>query len=142
VRAFRDRNPSGEVAVTDLLLDKQFMRLLGLDLGAGIVVYGEKPGTHNSMLAHAFNCLEFFESQSCGKCVPCRLGCQQLLHLTTHLRESDGANPGPIRTTVEQLGQLLELTSICGLGRSAPNPLMTVLEHFPDDLQAPTRKRS
>jgi NADH:ubiquinone oxidoreductase subunit F (NADH-binding) len=92
------------------------------------------------MLAHAQNCLEFFEGESCGKCVPCRLGCQQLVQLTVHLRQGGGGSPEAVRQTVERLGQVMELTSICGLGRAAPNPLLSVLEHFPGELKAPTRK--
>ena len=105
----------------------------------GIVVYGEKGPGKTPMLAQALNCLEFFEAESCGKCVPCRLGCQQLVQLTVTLSQGRG-DPAAVRQTVETLGQVMELTSICGLGRSAPNPLLSVLEHFPGEVSAPRKE--
>src|SRR5262249_26320946 len=78
VRDFRARRGDCRtIDVRELLLDKQLFMALGFNLGAGIVVYDARV----DMLQAARNCLRFFEKESCGKCVPCRLGCQQLVHL-------------------------------------------------------------
>jgi NADH:ubiquinone oxidoreductase subunit F (NADH-binding) len=115
--------------IFDLPLDVQVFRALGLSLGAGIVVYGEGPGRSLSVLDQARNCLDFFHKESCGKCVPCRLGCEQLAHLAGEVHD----RPGVVAPAVRELARVMEATSICGLGRAAANPLITVLDYFPPD---------
>jgi NADH:ubiquinone oxidoreductase subunit F (NADH-binding) len=138
-RAFRDASPDRvEIDVRELLLDKQLFMLLELDLGAGIMIFGDRA----SLLDQALNALRFFEKESCGKCVPCRLGCQQLVHLAAGLTEpAAGATRGQVETTARALATAMEVTSICGLGRSAANPLTTLLDHFEADLPTPAEKR-
>jgi NADH:ubiquinone oxidoreductase subunit F (NADH-binding)/NADH:ubiquinone oxidoreductase subunit E len=114
-----------ELDVFDLPLDVQVFRALGLSLGAGIVVYGEGPGRPLSVLEQARNCIDFFHKESCGKCVPCRLGCEQLAHL------AGKAGQPATKTAVCELARVMEATSICGLGRAAANPLISVLDYFP-----------
>jgi NADH:ubiquinone oxidoreductase subunit F (NADH-binding)/NADH:ubiquinone oxidoreductase subunit E len=118
-----------ELDIFDLPLDVQVFRALGLSLGAGIVVYGEGPGRPLSVLDQARNCLDFFHKESCGKCVPCRLGCQQLVHLTDEVR----GRPAVVAPAVRELARVMEATSICGLGRAAATPLITVLDYFPPE---------
>ncbi len=115
--------------IFELPLDVQVFRTLGLSLGAGIVVYGEGPDRSLSMLEQAHNCLSFFHKESCGKCVPCRLGCEQLVHLTGAVSQ----RPNEVEPVVRELAQVMEVTSICGLGRTAANPLITVLDYFQAD---------
>jgi formate dehydrogenase beta subunit len=85
------------------------------------------------VLAQAVNFTEFFRNESCGKCVPCRLGSQKLAEIGGRLAaglppvERDAA-----RADVLDLANALALTSICGLGVVAANPLTTALELFPD----------
>jgi NADH:ubiquinone oxidoreductase subunit F (NADH-binding) len=107
-------------------------------LGAGIVVYGRD--STPDMVGPALSASEFFRNESCGKCVPCRLGSQQLAELAARLAGggytrtewvAEGAEP-----MVEALEQALELTSICGLGRVASNPLKSLITHFPEDVRA------
>jgi NADH:ubiquinone oxidoreductase subunit F (NADH-binding) len=97
------------------------------------------------MVDHALNCLEFFRNESCGKCVPCRIGSHKLAEFTAALRRRAYAGAG----TAEELfapfvalGDVLKNTSICGLGTSVPNPLLSVLKYFRADweryLQPPT----
>lgn len=135
VQSFCDRvlpDGAADLDVLDLELDVALFRALDQALGAGIVVYGERPGKGSAMLGHALNCLEFFAKESCGKCAPCRLGCQQLVELASRL----GDHPSPpdrlreIEPTVRTLAQVMEVTSICGLGRVAANPFLTFLDHF------------
>lgn len=100
---------------------------VGLMLGAGLGVYAA--GT--DPLDMAVNFTEFFRNESCGKCVPCRVGSQKLVEIGARLR---GRLPTTERESagrdVIDLAYTLGLTSICGLGVVAPNPLMTALEWF------------
>ncbi len=97
-------------------------------LGAAFVVYGDDA----DMLVEALNCVEFYRNESCGKCVPCRLGTQKMVEMIEDLlagkRHDDLA-------TLEDLAQTMLLTAICGLGQIAANPLRTALKYFPEDLR-------
>jgi NADH:ubiquinone oxidoreductase subunit F (NADH-binding) len=132
---------SGRVSVLDLELAAPLFRALGAMLGPGIVVYGQDSTT--DMIGPARCAAEFFRNESCGKCVPCRLGSQQLADLATRLAngnytEIEWKAEGAERM-IEALGVSLELTSICSLGRVAVNPLATLIKHFPADVSAHLR---
>jgi NADH:ubiquinone oxidoreductase subunit F (NADH-binding) len=133
VKRFLEKGlPAGvdKLDIRQLPLDVALFRSLKLALGAGIVVYGEKAGEKVYMLDHARNCLEFFAKESCGKCVPCRLGCQQLVHLAEDLGDEAASDTARTAALARDLGQVMEATSICGLGRTAAKPLLTVLGYF------------
>jgi NADH:ubiquinone oxidoreductase subunit F (NADH-binding)/NADH:ubiquinone oxidoreductase subunit E len=116
----------------DLWLDLNFFRDLGLMLGAGLVVYGEGV----NMLDQALNALEFFRNESCGKCVPCRIGSQKMVEIASNLTRSTYNEPAlkAIEPLIRDLASTMTLTSICGLGMVAPNPLVSVLQYFQDDV--------
>lgn len=138
-----------------LPLDLNFFRSVGsliglkleLMLGAGLVVYDDT----RDMLKEARNCTQFFRNESCGKCVPCRIGSHKLVGIGTQLLRKKGARvprdgdadgaPSAFmvnaRENVQELAKVIALTSICGLGPSAPNPLAFALEFFPDDCKPP-----
>ena len=88
------------------------------------------------MLDQAINCTEFFRNESCGKCVPCRVGCQKLVEIGHDVRdgryETDGL--GAVESMIGDLRQAMEMASICGLGMVGANPLGSVAQHFPRDL--------
>jgi NADH:ubiquinone oxidoreductase subunit F (NADH-binding)/NADH:ubiquinone oxidoreductase subunit E len=142
----RTHLPAGatELDLLSVPLDLNFFRnlhaLLKLPvepmLGAGLVVYAR--GT--DLLDTAVNFTEFYRNESCGKCVPCRLGSQKLVQIGTDLlrrRELGVAPEGPeadaLKADVREMTKTLQLTSICGLGYVAPIPLATVLAYFPKD---------
>ena len=131
----RDRLPPGatDFDVLDLELDLQRFRDLGLMLGAGIVVYGDRA----DILDQALNCTRFFRNESCGKCVPCRLGSQRLVELASALRKGRVlADDLPrIEGLVADLLQTMSLTAICGLGMVAANPLASALRYFRADVE-------
>jgi len=117
--------------ILDLELDLQRFRDLGLALGAGLVVYDAT----RDMAAEALSCSRFFRDESCGKCVPCRIGSDKIVHLAEEiaaggLPAADLAGRGRL---VGELARALEMTSICGLGMVAAKPLESMLEFFPDD---------
>jgi NADH:ubiquinone oxidoreductase subunit F (NADH-binding)/NADH:ubiquinone oxidoreductase subunit E len=125
--------PGADVFETlDLELDLQTMRDLGLMLGAGLVVYGDRA----NMLDQALNASTFFRNESCGKCVPCRLGSQKLVELAEGLLrfQYDELSVRPVEKLMTELQRAMELTSICGLGMVAGNPLISVFRHFRQDL--------
>ncbi|HEV3386692.1 MAG TPA: NAD(P)H-dependent oxidoreductase subunit E [Gemmata sp.] len=106
-------------------------------LGAGLVVYAEG----RDALDIAVNFTEFYRNESCGKCVPCRLGSQKLVQIGSGLlglREAGtppvGEDAKGLQADVKELTKVLQLTSICGLGYVAPIPLATTIAYFPADL--------
>ena len=124
-----------ELNILDLELELNLFRALSPTqaLGAGLVVYAEG----RDMAEQALNSMEFFRNESCGKCVPCRLGSQKLVSLGTHLIDgqiSADRWKDELLPLVKDLGKAIELTSICGLGRSVPVPLRTAVNFFERDI--------
>ena len=107
----------------DVPLDFGSLREAGSMLGSGaLVVLAE--GT--DLLAAATNVLRFFRDESCGKCVPCRVGSTKAHRiLTDHLAAGGGA--GDVNARVTELEQVMRRTSICGLGQVALGPVASVL---------------
>ena len=89
---------------------------------AAVVVLSDK----DSMKDVALNLLKFFEDESCGQCTPCRVGCEKAVKLM-----DKGAWDGDL---LKQLSATMIDASICGLGQAAPNPILTVLRYFPEDV--------
>lgn len=122
----RDKLAAGaaEFDILDLTLDFATVGALGGMLGAAFVVYDDRA----KMREQALNALEFFRNESCGKCVPCRLGTQQLTDLVSKLKDRQ-----PDRTELKLINDIstaMQLTSICGLGMVAANPITTALKYF------------
>lgn len=97
-------------------------------LGAAFVVYGNKA----NMCEQALNCVEFYRNESCGKCVPCRMGTQKLVEMLTDICQRRKQHDLGL---VDELSETMFLTSICGLGQVASNPIRTVLRFFRKDLE-------
>jgi NADH:ubiquinone oxidoreductase subunit F (NADH-binding)/NADH:ubiquinone oxidoreductase subunit E len=110
-------------------------------LGAGLAVYAEGA----DVLDHALNYTRFYRNESCGKCVPCRIGSQKLVEIGTELLSKRDRGEltavGPksevegVRADVTELTRTLQQTSICGLGFVAPIPLATALAYFEADVR-------
>jgi bidirectional [NiFe] hydrogenase diaphorase subunit len=87
----------------------------------------------SSMVDVARFFMDFCKDESCGKCVPCRVGTAQMLDLLNKLVAKKAT-----RRDLELLQELCEMvkaTSLCGLGQSAPNPVLTTLRYFPDEYE-------
>jgi len=113
----------------DLPLDWNAVAAAGSMVGSGaIVVCGE--GT--CMLDMALNAVRFFRNESCGKCVPCRMGSQKMTDMLTGWTEgryAEGDLP-----LLDELSTAMKMASICGLGQIVPAPIQSVLTHFRDDV--------
>jgi formate dehydrogenase len=125
-KAYQPGGPSSGLlpaALDQVPLDFDMLQPYGSFIGsAAIVVLSD----HDSAAAAALNMLRFFESESCGQCTPCRVGCGKALAL---MKEDkwDGA-------LLEELCQVMEDASICGLGQAAPNAIRHVIKHFPNEV--------
>ena len=124
--------PGDKFDLLDTKLDIATARDMNVMLGGGMVVYAEGA----NILNEALSCLSFFRNESCGKCVPCRIGSQKLVEMATDLKAGrlDSAALPVLQTTVTQLAETMKLTAICGLGTVASNPMTTLLTHFKSDL--------
>ncbi len=127
--------PAGrnELSLLELPLDKAEFDELGLMLGAGLLVVARSPGLDPAvqMLGLALNATTFFRNESCGKCVPCRIGTQKLVRIGERLAQgpSDPSERAALFDLVRILQETLEQTSICGLGTSASKPMASLFEH-------------
>jgi NADH:ubiquinone oxidoreductase subunit F (NADH-binding)/NADH:ubiquinone oxidoreductase subunit E len=132
----RGWNPEArELNILDLELELDLFRALSPTqmLGGGIVVYAEG----RDMADQAVNALEFFRNESCGKCVPCRVGSQKLANLGSSLIADcihEATWKDELAPLVAELSDVMVLSSICGLGRSVPMPLRTLIDYFGQDL--------
>ena len=94
----------------------------GCFVGSGaIVVLSDRDRPRDA----ALNLMRFFAHESCGKCTPCRVGTAKAVKLM---------EAGWDRDLLAELGAAMADASICGLGQAAPNPIRTVMEHFPEAL--------
>jgi NADH:ubiquinone oxidoreductase subunit F (NADH-binding)/NADH:ubiquinone oxidoreductase subunit E len=128
----RDVLPPGSATldIRELPLDKAEFDRLGLLLGAGILIVADIPGRR--MLDLALNATQFFRNESCGKCVPCRIGTQKLVTIGDKLVTTPVTNPverEQLASLIGELQSVMEQTSICSLGTSAPKPLASLLKY-------------
>src|SRR5439155_14086788 len=123
------------VELLDLQMHINYFRVWDLMLGAGIVVYGEDA----DLVQQALACQRFYQAESCGKCVPCRIGSTKLAEVASDLADSR-LTKADLERLVSEAGPIGELTftmastAICGLGTVAPNPLTTLLKYFPNEI--------
>ena len=110
-------------SMADLPLDFGTLEQYGCLIGSHAVVI---LSDQDDVKAAALNLMRFFEDESCGQCTPCRSGTEKAVKLM--------ANGSWDRPLLEELASVMMDASICGLGQAAPNPLLSVLRHFPDDV--------
>lgn len=113
----------------DIPLDFRALAEAGSMLGSGAVV-AVADGT--CMLDLALNLVRFFRNESCGKCVPCRVGTEKIVMLLEGILQGQGTLAD--LDLIEELADTMALTSICGLGQAAPNPILSVIKYFKDDI--------
>jgi NADH-quinone oxidoreductase subunit F len=109
-------------------IDYESLSSLGAILGSGGIVAMDE---FNCMVDVARYFLEFTTSESCGKCVPCRVGLNQLLSILVKITKGKGTIEDLSR--MESLCQTIKKGSLCGLGQTAPNPILTTLKYFKNE---------
>ncbi len=113
-------------AMADLPLDFGTLEPHGCFVGShAVVILSDR----DDIKAVALNLMKFFEDESCGQCTPCRVGTEKAAKLMAQ---------GPWNEALlNELAGLMRDASICGLGQAAPNPLVSVLKYFPEELKTP-----
>jgi len=115
----------------DTHLDFKSMRAAGTMLGSGAIVVVDET---RCILDMTLNAIIFFRNESCGKCVPCRMGSQKLVDIMVGWTRGRGTQAD--LQLVADLAQTMEQTSICGLGQFVPYPITTALKHFREEIEA------
>jgi len=111
-------------SMADVPLDFDTLTPYGCFIGsAAIVVLSDR----DSARAAARNLMKFFAEESCGQCTPCRVGTAKALPLMAERRWD--------RPLLEELSQVMVDASICGLGQAAPNPVLSVMKYFPEEVE-------
>jgi len=138
LKAFAPSGPSSgylPAALVDVRLDFKALAEAGSMLGSGAIVVCDDT---TCMLDMALNAVRFYRNESCGKCVPCRVGSQKMVDLL--VRWTQGGLPGAQYradlSLLEELSFAMSQTSICGLGQIAPAPIQSVLKHFRAEVDA------
>ncbi len=125
-KAYQPGGPSSGIlpaSMDDIPLDFDTLQPHGTFIGsAAIVVLSDRDRVRDA----ALNMLRFFEDESCGQCTPCRVGCEKAVKLMQADRWD--------RELLEDLCEVMEDASICGLGQAAPNPIRLTLRHFPGEV--------
>lgn len=127
-KAAQTGGPSGGCIPPDLLETKiEFESLteIGSMMGSGGLIIMDET---DCMLDIARFYLEFAQEESCGKCVPCRIGTKRLLEILERI--SAGKGEMEDLTILENLSQDIKDSSLCGLGQTAPNPILSTLKYF------------
>jgi bidirectional [NiFe] hydrogenase diaphorase subunit len=130
-KAVQTGGPSGGCIPADLFdtpVDYESLKELGSMMGSGGLIVMDET---SDMVDVARFFMEFCMTESCGKCVPCRVGTAHLHHLLQRITDRE-ASPDEL-ATLEELCHMVRETSLCGLGQSAPNPVLSTLRHFHDE---------
>lgn len=133
-KAVQTGGPSGGCLPESLLhlpVEYESLAQAGSIMGSGGMVVVDED---TCMVDMARFFLAFTQEESCGKCVPCRIGTRQMLSMLENICQSKG-HPGDIER-LEQLAELVKATSLCALGGTAPNPVLTTIRYFRDEYEA------
>jgi len=138
-KAVQTGGPSGGCIPAELLdipVDFESLAQVGSIIGSGgMVVLDETDCMVN--IAKFF--LEFTQAESCGKCVPCRIGTKRLLEILDRITKGLGQESDI--DLLEELSQDVKVTSLCGLGQTAPNPILSTIRYFRDEYEAHIREK-
>ena len=130
-KAAQTGGPSGgciPASLIDTPMDYDSLGAIGSMMGSGGLIVMDED---NCMVDIAKFFLEFIIDESCGKCSPCRIGTKRLYVLLTKITEGNGTLED--LTTIEELCEHIKQSALCGLGQTAPNPVLSTLHHFRDE---------
>jgi NADH-quinone oxidoreductase subunit F/NADP-reducing hydrogenase subunit HndC len=115
----------------DLPIDYETVKEVGAIMGSGGLIVMD---SDTSMVDISRYFMEFVQEESCGKCVPCRVGTKKMLDILTRITEGNGC-----RRDIEDLKEMANVTktaSLCGLGQTAPNPVLSTIRYFMNEYEA------
>lgn len=132
-KAAQTGGPSGgciPAALLDTPLDYDSLIAIGSMMGSGGLIVMDED---TCMVDIAKFFLEFTVEESCGKCPPCRIGIKRMLEILERITAGEG-RPDDIEA-LEELAQTIKATALCGLGQTAPNPVLSTLRYFRDEYE-------
>ena len=139
IKAVQTGGPSGgclPMDKFDLAVDFEVLSEAGSMVGSGgMVVMDEE----SCMVDVAKYFLAFLQDESCGKCVPCRLGIDRMLEIITDITEGRG-KPKQL-DLLDELADTVSQTALCGLGKTAPNPVLSTLRYFRAEYEAHIKEK-
>ncbi|MBM4137471.1 MAG: NADH-quinone oxidoreductase subunit NuoF [Nitrospira sp.] len=133
-KAVQTGGPSGGCIPSEFLdigVDYESLAQVGSIMGSGGMVVLDET---SCMVNTAKFFLEFTQAESCGKCTPCRIGTKRMLEILERITAGKGEE-GDIEL-LEDLGQYIKATSLCGLGMTAPNPVLSTIKYFRNEYEA------
>ena len=139
LKAVQTGGPSGgciPASMLDINVDYESLAKVGSIVGSGGMIVLDED---NCMVNIAKYFLAFTQLESCGKCVPCRIGTKRLLEILERITKGLGRE-GDIEL-LERLSKDIKSASLCGLGQTAPNPVLSTLNYFRDEYEAHIRDK-
>jgi NADH:ubiquinone oxidoreductase subunit F (NADH-binding) len=133
-KAVQTGGPSGGCVPTHLLgtgVDYEQLTNLGAIMGSGGLIVMDED---SCMVDMARYFLSFTQDESCGKCVPCRIGTRRMLDILERITRGEAESDDILR--LEQLCETINKGSLCGLGQNAPNPVVTTIKYFRNEYEA------
>lgn len=133
-KAVQTGGPSGGCIPAGLLnikVDYESLQEVGSIVGSGGMIVLDED---DCMVNMAKYFLHFTQSESCGKCIPCRIGTKRLLETLNKITKGEGKEED--LQILEKLGSDIRSASLCGLGQTAPNPVLSTLKYFRDEYEA------
>jgi NADP-reducing hydrogenase subunit HndC len=115
----------------DTAIDYESLTAIGSMMGSGGLIVMDED---NCMVDVARFFLDFTVDESCGKCPPCRIGTKRMLEILERIVEGKGVK-GDIEK-LEDLGEMIKESALCGLGKTAPNPVLSTIKYFRDEYEA------
>ncbi len=138
-KAVQTGGPSGGCVpehLIDLPIDYESLTEAGSMMGSGGMIVMDED---TCMVDVARYFLDFTQQESCGKCPSCRLGTKQMVEILDRITEGEGRE-GDIEL-LEEVGNNVKLSSLCGLGQTSPNPVLTTIRYFRDEYEAHIQKK-
>ena len=139
LKAIQIGGPSGgciPASMIDLPIDYEALTKAGSMMGSGGMVVMDED---TCMVDVARYFMEFLEEESCGKCFPCREGTQQLKAILNRIAQGKGEESD--LELLDDAGWMIKEASLCGLGQTAPNPVLSTLRYFRDEYEAHIREK-
>ncbi|MDY0234820.1 MAG: NADH-quinone oxidoreductase subunit NuoF [Gudongella sp.] len=133
-KAVQTGGPSGGCITADQLdvkIDYESLASIGSMMGSGGMIVIDED---NCIVDIAKFYLQFTVEESCGKCTPCRVGNKRLFEMLTNITEGKGTVEDLEK--MEELAETIKITSLCGLGQTAPNPVLSTMKYFNEEYLA------